>query len=127
MSLSLLGFISCLFVHSSSTVFEQYTSSFIVKQLFYYLIGFLVMYGVATLDIEQLKKVSWPFYWVMERLATAAPLLPLITPSLNKRVQQQSLLSYANILIQEQKYPHLLFKNYAVQLYVDKNLRTLWT
>ncbi|ACA38697.1 hypothetical protein ABD90_22480 [Lysinibacillus fusiformis] len=85
------------------------------------------MYGVATLDIEQLKKVSWPFYWVMERLATAAPLLPLITPSLNKRVQQQSLLSYANILIQEQKYPHLLFKNYAVQLYVDKNLRTLWT
>ncbi len=64
-SLSLLGFISCLFVHSSSTVFEQYTSSFIVKQLFYYLIGFLVMYGVATLDIEQLKKVSWPFYWAM--------------------------------------------------------------
>lgn len=64
-SLSLLGIISCLFVHSSSTVFEQYTSSFIIKQLFYYLIGFFIMYGVATLDIEQLKKIGWPFYWVM--------------------------------------------------------------
>jgi len=64
-SLSLLGIISCLFVHSSSTVFEQYTSSFIIKQLFYYLLGFFILYGVATLDIEQLKKVSWPFYWAM--------------------------------------------------------------
>ncbi|MEQ6357688.1 FtsW/RodA/SpoVE family cell cycle protein [Lysinibacillus sp. M3] len=64
-SLSLLGIISCLFVHSSSTVFEQYTSSFIIKQLFYYLIGFFIMYGVATLDIEQLKKIGWPFYWAM--------------------------------------------------------------
>lgn len=64
-SLSLLGIISCLFVHSSSTVFEQYSSSFIIKQLFYYLIGFLVMYGVAMLDIEQLQKIGWPFYWAM--------------------------------------------------------------
>ncbi|MCL1697584.1 FtsW/RodA/SpoVE family cell cycle protein [Lysinibacillus sp. BPa_S21] len=64
-SLTLLGIISCLFVHSSSTVFEQYTSSFIKKQFIYYLIGFLVMYGVATLDIEQLKKIGWPFYWAM--------------------------------------------------------------
>ncbi|KOP77926.1 cell division protein FtsW [Lysinibacillus sp. FJAT-14745] len=64
-SLALLGIISCLFVHSSSTVFEQYTSSFIKKQFFYYLIGFLIMYGVAMLDIEQLKKIGWPFYWAM--------------------------------------------------------------
>ncbi|MGE7695767.1 FtsW/RodA/SpoVE family cell cycle protein [Lysinibacillus sp. NPDC094177] len=64
-SLMLLCIISCLFVHSSSTVFEQYTSSFIIKQFFYYLIGFLIMYGVATLDIEQLKKIGWPFYWAM--------------------------------------------------------------
>nr|WP_283175725.1 FtsW/RodA/SpoVE family cell cycle protein [Lysinibacillus sp. Bpr_S20] len=63
--MTLLGIISCLFVHSSSTVFEQYTSSFIKKQFIYYLIGFLVMYGVATLDIEQLKKIGWPFYWAM--------------------------------------------------------------
>lgn len=33
-SLALLCIISCLFVHSSSTVFEQYTSSFIIKQFF---------------------------------------------------------------------------------------------
>ncbi|MGE7998652.1 FtsW/RodA/SpoVE family cell cycle protein [Lysinibacillus sp. NPDC093190] len=75
-SLALLGIISCLFVHSSSTVFEQYTSSFIIKQFFYYLIGFLVMYGVATLDIEQLKKIGWPFYWVMVLLTFALFISP---------------------------------------------------
>ncbi|OXS76853.1 cell division protein FtsW [Lysinibacillus sp. KCTC 33748] len=75
-SLSLLGIISCLFVHSSSTVFEQYTSSFITKQLFYYLIGFLVMYRVATLDIEQLKKIGWPFYWAMVLLTFALFIAP---------------------------------------------------
>ncbi|MFB7158424.1 MULTISPECIES: FtsW/RodA/SpoVE family cell cycle protein [unclassified Lysinibacillus] len=75
-SLSLLGIISCLFVHSSSTVFEQYTSSFIIKQFFYYLIGFLVMYGVATLDIEQLKKIGWPFYWAMVLLTFALFIAP---------------------------------------------------
>jgi len=26
------------------------------------------MYGVATLDIEQLKKIGWPFYWVIVAL-----------------------------------------------------------
>ncbi|MFF2179139.1 FtsW/RodA/SpoVE family cell cycle protein [Lysinibacillus sp. NPDC058147] len=75
-SLSLLGIISCLFVHSSSTVFEQYTSSFIIKQFFYYLIGFLVMYGVAMLDIEQLQKIGWPFYWVMVLLTFALFIAP---------------------------------------------------
>lgn len=75
-SLSLLGIISCLFVHSSSTVFEQYTSSFIIKQFFYYLIGFLAMYGVATLDIEQLKKIGWPFYWAMVLLTFALFISP---------------------------------------------------
>lgn len=75
-SLALLGIISCLFVHSSSTVFEQYTSSFIIKQFFYYLIGFLVMYGVAMLDIEQLKKIGWPFYWVMVLLTFALFIAP---------------------------------------------------
>jgi len=75
-SLSLLGIISCLFVHSSSTVFEQYTSSFIIKQLFYYLIGFFIMYGVATLDIEQLKKIGWPFYWAMVLLTFSLFIAP---------------------------------------------------
>ncbi|CAM5411239.1 Cell division protein FtsW OS=Lysinibacillus sphaericus OX=1421 GN=LS41612_20495 PE=4 SV=1 [Lysinibacillus sphaericus] len=60
-SLLLLGITSCLFVHSSSTAFEQYASLFIIKQFIYYSLGFLMMYGVATLDIEQLKKIGWPF------------------------------------------------------------------
>ncbi|WP_286923242.1 MULTISPECIES: FtsW/RodA/SpoVE family cell cycle protein [Lysinibacillus] len=63
--LLLLGMISCLFVHSSSSVFEQYSSSFIIKQSLYYLIGFVTMFVVATLDIEQLKKIGWPFYIIM--------------------------------------------------------------
>ncbi|MFJ5790647.1 FtsW/RodA/SpoVE family cell cycle protein [Lysinibacillus sp. NPDC093197] len=64
-SLLLLGIISCLFVHSSSIAFEQYASLFIVKQFIYFSLGFLIMYGVATLDIEQLKKIGWPFYWMI--------------------------------------------------------------
>ena len=67
-SLLLLGITSCLFVHSSSTAFEQYSSLFIIKQFIYYSLGFLIMYGVATLDIEQLKKIGWPFYWVIVAL-----------------------------------------------------------
>ncbi|MEK5330102.1 MULTISPECIES: FtsW/RodA/SpoVE family cell cycle protein [unclassified Lysinibacillus] len=67
-SLLLLGIISCLFVHSSSIAFEQYASLFIVKQFIYFSLGFLIMYGVATLDIEQLKKIGWPFYWMIVAL-----------------------------------------------------------
>jgi len=67
-SLLLLGIISCLFVHSSSVAFAQYSSLFIVKQFIYYSLGFLIMYGVATLDIEQLKNIGWPFYWLMVAL-----------------------------------------------------------
>ena len=61
-SLIILGVISCLFVHSSSVVFEQTTSLLITKQLIFYILGFLVLFGVAILDIEQLKKIGWPFY-----------------------------------------------------------------
>lgn len=67
-SLLLLGTISCLFVHSSSVAFAQYSSLFIVKQFIYYSLGFMIMYGVATLDIEQLKMIGWPFYWFMVAL-----------------------------------------------------------
>lgn len=61
-SLLLLGGISCLFVHSSSVVFGQYSGFFIVKQFVFYILGFLIMCGLAMLDIEQLKKIGWPFY-----------------------------------------------------------------
>lgn len=61
-SLLLLGGISCLFVHSSSIAIGQYEGSFTVKQFIFYILGFLVMYGVTILDIEQLKKIGWPFY-----------------------------------------------------------------
>ncbi|MGN4126804.1 FtsW/RodA/SpoVE family cell cycle protein [Lysinibacillus sphaericus] len=75
-SLLLLGVISCLFVHSGSVVFEQYTSSFIIKQGIFYLIGFSMMIGVATLDVEQLKKIGWPFYGLMVLLTVGLIVAP---------------------------------------------------
>ncbi|WP_107924458.1 FtsW/RodA/SpoVE family cell cycle protein [Lysinibacillus parviboronicapiens] len=75
-SLFLLGVISCLFVHSGSVVFEQYTSSFIIKQSIFYLIGFSMMFGVAMLDIEQLKKIGWPFYGLMVLLTVGLIVAP---------------------------------------------------
>ncbi len=74
--LFLLGVISCLFVHSGSVVFEQYKSSFIIKQCIFYLIGFTMMFGVATLDIEQLKKIGWPFYGLMVLLTLGLIVAP---------------------------------------------------
>lgn len=76
--LFLLGVISCLFVHSGSVVFEQYTSSFIIKQCIFYLIGFTMMFGVATLDIGQLKKIGWPFYGLMVLLTLGLIVAPVL-------------------------------------------------
>ncbi|MBK3493282.1 rod shape-determining protein RodA [Viridibacillus sp. YIM B01967] len=63
--LILFALISCLFIHSSSTNFGQYSGAFVVKQIIFYCIGFVLMYAVARLDLKQLKKISWPFYAVI--------------------------------------------------------------
>ncbi|MGE7919443.1 FtsW/RodA/SpoVE family cell cycle protein [Viridibacillus sp. NPDC093762] len=58
----ILAIISCLFIYSSNTNFGQYSGSFIVKQIVFFCIGFAIMYIIASLDFEQLSKISWYFY-----------------------------------------------------------------
>jgi cell division protein FtsW (lipid II flippase) len=74
--LLLLALISCLFIYSSSTNFGQYGDAFIVKQITFYCIGFVIMYAVSRLDFEQLKKISWPFYGVIVFLLIALIFAP---------------------------------------------------
>lgn len=61
--LILFSIISCLFIYSSSTVFNQYTGLFIWKQLVFYIIGIALMYGISRMDLRQLMKLAWPVYW----------------------------------------------------------------
>ncbi|MFJ8261161.1 FtsW/RodA/SpoVE family cell cycle protein [Rummeliibacillus sp. NPDC094406] len=61
----LFAIISCLFIYSSSSVFNQYSGAFIWKQLIFYLIGIALMYLISRMDLSQLKKIAWPFYWVV--------------------------------------------------------------
>ena len=63
--ISLLGVISCLFVYSSNAVFSQYPGSFLLKQIVFFCIGFMLMLAIAMLDVEQLKKIAWLFYLVI--------------------------------------------------------------
>ena len=60
--IGLLGAISCVFIYSSTEVFAQYSGSFVVKQILFYIIGFVLMIGIALLHVEQLKKIAWIFY-----------------------------------------------------------------
>lgn len=60
--IGVLGVISVFFIHSSTTAFSQYSGSFILKQCIFYGLGFSLMLMIATLDIEQLKKIAWIFY-----------------------------------------------------------------
>ena len=60
--LGLLGAISCVFIYSSTEIFAQYAGSFVVKQILFYIIGFVLMIGIGLLHVEHLKKFSWIFY-----------------------------------------------------------------
>lgn len=60
--LALFGIISCLFIYSSNASFSQYPGSFVIKQIIFYCIGFVLMIAIAMLDLEQLKKIAWLFY-----------------------------------------------------------------
>mgnify|MGYP003439498098 FL=1 len=60
--IGLLGAISCVFIYSSTEIFAQYAGSFVVKQILFYIIGFVLMIGIGLLHVEHLKKFSWIFY-----------------------------------------------------------------
>lgn len=40
----------------------QYTENFLIKQIFWYIVGIGIIAGVITLDSDQLKKISWYAY-----------------------------------------------------------------
>ena len=63
--IGLLGAISCVFIYSSTEVFAQYSGSFVVKQMLFYIIGFVLMIGIALLHVEHLKKFAWIFYMLI--------------------------------------------------------------
>lgn len=50
--LALFGIISCFFIYSSNASFSQYPGSFVLKQIIFYCIGFVLMVAIAILDLE---------------------------------------------------------------------------
>ncbi|WP_299511969.1 FtsW/RodA/SpoVE family cell cycle protein [uncultured Rummeliibacillus sp.] len=72
----LFAMISCLFIYSSNSVFNQYSGSFIWKQLIFYIIGLSLMVGISRLDLEQLLKLAWPIYWILMFLLIALIFAP---------------------------------------------------
>lgn len=63
--IGLLGAISCVFIYTSTEVFAQYSGSFVVKQILFYIIGFVLMIGMALLQVEHFKKFAWIFYVII--------------------------------------------------------------
>ncbi|HWI50468.1 MAG TPA: FtsW/RodA/SpoVE family cell cycle protein [Rummeliibacillus sp.] len=74
--IALFAIISCLFIYSSSSVFNQYSGAFIRKQLIFYLLGIALMYGISRMDLRQLMKIAWPFYWGVMLLLIALIFAP---------------------------------------------------
>ncbi|MFT8321428.1 MAG: rod shape-determining protein RodA [Bacillus sp. (in: firmicutes)] len=59
--LMLLCLASCVAIFSAQTT-GQYNQNFLVKQIFWYVVGVAIIAGVITLDSDQLKKLSWYSY-----------------------------------------------------------------
>jgi rod shape determining protein RodA len=56
-----------LFIASSIAIYSaqttgQYGSNFLLKQIIFYGVGIAIIFGVVTLDSDQLKKLSWYAY-----------------------------------------------------------------
>ncbi|MFD3450083.1 FtsW/RodA/SpoVE family cell cycle protein [Microbacteriaceae bacterium 4G12] len=54
--------LSIVFIYSSQQTGQYGTDNFALKQVLNYVIGFILMFAVASLDIDQIKKLAWPFY-----------------------------------------------------------------
>ncbi|WP_232697089.1 FtsW/RodA/SpoVE family cell cycle protein [Brevibacillus daliensis] len=53
---------SLIFIYSSQQTGQYGLTNFVGKQTVYYVIGFVLMFYMSVLDIEQIKKFSWVFY-----------------------------------------------------------------
>ena len=59
--LLLLCVTSLVAIYSAQST-GQYTENFLIKQIFWYIVGIGIIVGVITLDSDQLKKISWYAY-----------------------------------------------------------------
>ncbi len=59
--LLLLFIVSCISIYSAQTT-GQYNENFLLKQIFFYGVGTVVIAAVITVDSDQLKKISWYVY-----------------------------------------------------------------
>lgn len=59
--LLLLCLTSLLAIYSAQTT-DQYGENFLVKQIFWYGVGVVIVASIITLDSDQLKKISWYVY-----------------------------------------------------------------
>ncbi len=62
----------------------QYTENFLIKQIIWYMVGIGIVFGVITLDSDQLKKISWYAYGFGIFLLLSLVILPTsIVPEIN--------------------------------------------
>ena len=81
--LLLLCITSFVAIYSAQST-GQYTENFLIKQILWYLVGIGIIFGVITLDSDQLKKISWYAYGFGLFLLLMLVILPeSIVPSIN--------------------------------------------
>lgn len=62
LTLFALFILSLTFIYSSQKTGNYGTQNFVLKQGINYIIGFLILYLVAKLDIDQIERLAWPAY-----------------------------------------------------------------
>lgn len=83
MILLLLFLASCTAIYSAQTT-GQYKENFLVKQILWYMVSILLCTGAATLDSDQLKKLSWYSYGLGIFLLAILIMAPAsIAPTIN--------------------------------------------
>ncbi|WP_050616827.1 rod shape-determining protein RodA [Bacillus testis] len=81
--LFLLFLSSCIAIYSAQTS-GQYGGNFLVKQVVWYIVGGLIIFGVIRLDSDQLKKISWYAYGFGLLLLFALVIAPeSLAPTIN--------------------------------------------
>ncbi|RFU70066.1 rod shape-determining protein RodA [Peribacillus saganii] len=60
--LFLLFLTSCLSIYSAQTTGQYGSTNFLLKQLVFYTVGTGIIFGVISLDSDQLRKLSWYAY-----------------------------------------------------------------
>lgn len=81
--LLLLAITSFIAIYSAQ-LSGQYQENFLVKQIFWYIVGIGIIAGVITLDSDQIKKISWYAYGFGLFLLLLLAVLPeSIVPNIN--------------------------------------------